>query len=405
MLRLWNPTTGRKEAFLPQTSNAVRMYVCGPTVYDLPHLGHGRSYIVFDVLRRWLEFSGNEVRHVQNFTDIEDSIYRKAKAEGIPAPAVADRYIAEYFQDLDRLGVTRAHHYPRVTEHIPEIIAIAQRLVEKGAAYVRGGNVYFRATKVPNLDGLLQTSLEEIAVDEVTYQGPKEDPLDFAIWKEPRDGEQSWESPWGPGRPGWHIECYAMSTKYLGPQLDLHGGGLDLVFPHHHSEALLCNADRGERFSRHWVHNGFMTIRGTKMSKSLGNFVTLRDILARHESEVLRYFFLATHYRKTLEFTPEALALATTEYEIIRKADLRVRTGSSSPEKDDGDPPLPESISGIFDALNDDLDTEAALRQVRKMSAAVLDGPKELSFEQRHQGIEFFRTVRRIFGLLEKTHG
>ena len=401
MLQLWNTTTGRKEALVPQAPNTVRMYVCGPTVYDLPHLGHGRSYIVFDVLRRWLEFSGNDVRHVQNFTDIEDSIYRKAKAEGLSATAVAEKYIREYFQDLDQLGVQRAHQYPRVTEHVPEIIAITQRLVEKGVAYVRGGNVYFRTTKVPNLDRLLRSSLEEIAVDELTYDGPKEDPLDFAIWKESREGERSWESPWGLGRPGWHIECYAMSTKYLGPQLDLHGGGLDLVFPHHHSEALLCNADRGERFARIWMHNGFVTAASTKMSKSLGNFVTLRELLREYSGGCLRYFLLKRHYRKTLDYTPEILARASRDYEIVRQAHRKLRGQESQGQASLARGMFDEAFAEIAQALDDDLDTESALSVLDRLSREIVDTGDGVHEGTKTEALEFYEKVRAIFGLLE----
>jgi len=307
-MRIYNTLSGRKEEFEPIAPGKVRMYVCGVTVYDHCHIGHARSAIVFDVIRRYIHYKGFEVTFIKNFTDIDDKIINRAKQEGLSWDAIARKYTGEYYKDMDALGVDRADIEPKATEHIKEMIDIIQGLVSKGYAYEIDGDVYFEVDKVAEYGKLSKREKDEMmAGARVEVNDRKKNPMDFALWKRSKEGEPSWDSPWGAGRPGWHIECTAMSIKHLGESFDIHGGGADLIFPHHENEIVQSEAFTDKPFARFWIHNGFITIDKEKMSKSLGNFFTIREILDQFDAEVIRLFLLSTHYRSPIEFSDEQL--------------------------------------------------------------------------------------------------
>lgn len=312
MIRVYNTLRKQKEEFVPREPGKVSIYVCGVTPYNYPHIGNARPFLTWDVIRRYLEYRGFEVKHVQNFTDIDDKIINVAQKEGRKWHEIADRYIEAYFKDMDALNIKRAHIYPRVSEHIAEIIDVVQTLVDKGYAYVLDGDVYYEVNKFDGYGKLSGRMLEDMkAGARVDVNDRKKNPMDFALWKAAKPGEPSWQSPWGFGRPGWHIECSAMSLKYLGRGFDFHGGGSDLIFPHHENEIAQSEACTGECFARYWLHNGFITVNEEKMSKSLGNFFLVRDVLAHFDPEVLRFFVLSTHYRSPLDFSDDKLAEAS----------------------------------------------------------------------------------------------
>ena len=321
-LRLYNTLTKEKEIFVPVEPGKAKMYVCGVTPYNHPHIGNARPFVTWDVIRRWLEFSGYDVLHVQNFTDVDDKIIAAANKAGVSWDAISGRYIDSYFEVMDKLNVRRAHVYPRVSTHIPEIINMVKTLVENNHAYVVDGDVYFKVESFDGYGKLSGRTLDDMqAGARVDVDERKIHPMDFALWKSAKLGEPAWESPWGPGRPGWHIECSAMSLKYLGETFDFHGGGSDLIFPHHENEIAQSEATTGhEPFVKYWLHNGFITVHEEKMSKSLGNFFMVQDILEHFEPETLRFFILATHYRSPLDFNDERLKEAARSLERLRVA-------------------------------------------------------------------------------------
>ncbi|RJR43362.1 MAG: cysteine--tRNA ligase [Deltaproteobacteria bacterium] len=312
-MQLYNTLSRRKEPFQPLKPGKVGLYACGVTVYDDCHLGHARSTVVFEVLVRWLRRRGLKVTWVRNFTDIDDKIIRRAQETGVPWLEVAERYIASFQEDMSALGIPPAEIEPRATGHIPEIVDLIRVLQDKGFAYQGHEDVYFRVRRFPGYGKLSGQSLDDMLVGARIEVDPhKEDPLDFVLWKGSKPGEPAWDSPWGPGRPGWHIECSAMSMRYLGETLDLHGGGQDLVFPHHENELAQSEAATGRPFSRFWLHHGLLTINQEKMSKSLGNFFTVKEVLAKFPAEVVRFFLINAHYRSPLDFSDAALAEAET---------------------------------------------------------------------------------------------
>ncbi len=320
-MKLYNTMRQRKEDFVPIRPGKVHMYACGPTVYDYFHIGNARPFIVFDVLRRFFEYIGYEVTFVQNFTDVDDKIINRSHTEGISPKEVAEKYIAEYFVDADALGVRRADVHPRVSENMPEIIDFIATLVDKGHAYNINGNVYYRVASFPEYGKLSGQSVDDLKSGaRIDINDEKESPLDFALWKRKKDGEPYWDSPWGKGRPGWHIECSAMSRKYLGDTIDIHGGGKDLVFPHHENEIAQSEGACGCTFANYWVHNGYIQIDGTKMSKSLGNFKTVRDISKHYDLEVVRLFMLMAHYRSPIDFNDKLLTAAGNALERLYTA-------------------------------------------------------------------------------------
>ena len=314
-MQLYNTLSRQKETFKPLTPEKVGLYACGVTVYDDCHLGHARSCVAFEVLVRYLERRGLTVTWVRNFTDIDDKILRRAQETGVPWKEVAERYIASFREDMNALGVPPAQIEPKATEHIPQILDLIRRLEDLGFAYGghAGGDVFFRVRRFPGYGKLSGQKVEDMESGARIEVDPnKEDPLDFVLWKASKPGEPAWDSPWGPGRPGWHIECSAMSMQYLGETFDLHGGGQDLVFPHHENELAQSEAATGKPFARYWLHHGLLTINAEKMSKSLGNFFTVKEVLARFPAEVVRFFLINCHYRSPLDFSDAALAEAET---------------------------------------------------------------------------------------------
>jgi len=368
-MRLYNTLGRSKQEFVPQRGNDVSMYVCGITAYDLCHVGHARSAVVFDVLVRYLRFKGYHVTFVRNFTDVDDKIIKRANELGLSSQEVAERNIQEFYLDMDALSVLRADVEPRCTGHIPEMIALTQGLIEKGHAYATlSGDVYFKVRSFAGYGKLSGRNIEDLQSGARVEPGEeKADPLDFALWKAAKPGEPFWDSPWGQGRPGWHLECSAMSEKYMPLPLDIHGGGQDLAFPHHENEIAQSEAATGKEFARFWVHNGFVQINSEKMSKSLGNFFTIRDILAKFMPETLRYFLLSMHYRSPLDFSFEALEEAEKGVRRIYTALSQAREAVSGTKWSKS--PLPQEMleelsgyeQGFAAALEDDLNTAGAL--------------------------------------------
>lgn len=370
-LTVYNTLTKRKEEFIPREPGRIRMYVCGPTVYGYIHVGNARTFVTFGVIRNYLDYAGYRVDMVSNITDVEDKIIAAANEEGAPAEDIARRYTQAYFEDLAALGVRRADHEPRATEYVPQMIALITTLIERGYAYPVDGDVYYEVRKFADYGKLSGRNLDELmAGARVEVDERKRDPLDFALWKAAKPGEPWWDSPWGKGRPGWHIECSAMSTTILGPELDIHGGAEDLIFPHHENEVAQSEAATGHSpFVRYWMHSGYLTIERRKMSKSLGNFFTVREVLAHYPAQVLRFLFLSTHYRQQLEFTDGALdqARAALERLVIGGTHLermiaRAESGAG------GDGPLQAledaataARQAFAEAMDDDFNTPRAL--------------------------------------------
>lgn len=326
MIKIHNTLTREKEIFKPIEENKVRMYVCGPTVYNYIHIGNARSTIAFDVIRRYFEYRGYEVNFVSNFTDVDDKIIKAAKELSITAPEVADRFIVAFEEDTAALNVKPATLHPRVINHIPDILAFIETLIEKGYAYEAHGDVYYRTRKFEHYGELSDQSIDELEVGASQRTGAeqaiKEDPLDFALWKSAKPDEISWESPWGEGRPGWHIECSVMATKHLGDTIDIHGGGQDLEFPHHENEIAQSEAKTGQRFANYWMHNGYVTIGedDAKMSKSLGNFVTVHDLVKEIDPQVLRFFMATTQYRRPIRYSEATMKDAQANLQKLRTA-------------------------------------------------------------------------------------
>jgi len=373
-LRIHNTLTGRVEPFQSIEPKSLRMYVCGITPYDVCHVGHARCYVVFDIVRRVFKANGYQVRFVQNFTDVDDKIIARAQERGIKPSELARQNIEDFFNKMDALGVERADVYPKVTEHIPDIIALIKTLVENGTAYQLRGDVYFSVKAFPSYGKLSKRPLEELQSGaRIDINKEKKDPLDFALWKESKPGEPdevSWDSPWGKGRPGWHIECSVMSMKHLGAHFDLHGGGLDLIFPHHENEIAQSEAATHKTFTNVWMHNGFVTLNREKMSKSLGNFFSLSEVFAKYHPSVVRYMLLTVHYRAPLDFSSEVLEQSRQALSGLRDAIARANRVLQKQEfgVDESDQPAPQiakeadRLTEEFqESLADDFNTPEAL--------------------------------------------
>lgn len=371
-MQIYNTLTRKKEEFVPLEPNKVSLYVCGITAYDYCHIGHARSAVVFDVLVRYLRYLGMEVTFVRNFTDIDDKIINRANRENTDFETIAQTYIDAFYEDMDRLGILRADIEPRATEHIKEMIQICEELIQKGHAYATAdGDVYFRVRSYPDYGQLSGRNIEDLMAGARVNPGEaKEDPLDFALWKSAKPEEPSWPSPWGPGRPGWHIECSAMSGRYLTLPFDIHGGGQDLSFPHHENERAQTEAATGKPFVRYWVHNGFVQINSEKMSKSLNNFVTIRDILDNYLPETLRFFLISKHYRSPLDYTTETLDEAERALKRIylAKAAAEAHVQKESWTATALPPEIVVEITALEanwdEAMADDMNTAAALGHV-----------------------------------------
>ncbi|WP_164561454.1 cysteine--tRNA ligase [Nitratidesulfovibrio vulgaris] len=371
-MQIYNSLSRRKELFTPAVPGKVNMYVCGITAYDLCHIGHARSAVVFDVLVRYLRHTGLDVTFARNFTDVDDKIIKRANEEGLTSQQVAEKYIDTFYEDMDRLNVLRADIEPKATGHILEMIALCEKLIAKGKAYATpSGDVYFRVRSFPEYGKLSGRDIDDMRSGARVAPGEeKEDPLDFALWKSAKPGEPSWTSPWGEGRPGWHIECSAMSEKHMPLPLDIHGGGQDLIFPHHENEIAQTEAALDKPFVRYWMHNGFVQVDAEKMSKSLGNFKTIRDILEGYLPEVLRFFLLTKHYRSPIDFTFDSMDEAEKSLKRIYEA-LSLARNERGRSKWSATP-LPADVTAEFDtldrafdeALEDDLNTAAALGHV-----------------------------------------
>ncbi|WP_088552733.1 cysteine--tRNA ligase [Calderihabitans maritimus] len=409
-MKVYNTLTKRKEEFIPRRPPEVTMYVCGPTTYNFIHLGNARPLVVFDTIRRYLQYKGFKLTYVQNFTDIDDKIINRAREENIDALELASRFIQEYYRDADALNVRRADIHPKVSEHIPEIIAMIERLIEKGYAYVVEGNVYFSVRKFPDYGKLSGRSVEELMSGvRIEVDARKKDPLDFALWKAARPGEPAWDSPWGKGRPGWHIECSAMSLKYLGNGFDIHGGGNDLIFPHHENEIAQSEAYTGEvPFVRYWLHNGFITVNQEKMSKSSGNFFLVREVLEKYNPDVVRFYLLSTHYRSPLDFDEEKLNASKKGLERIKSCLSHIDeilgkqpgTSSTAPEVEQGSRKLLEFLSTtrtkFEQAMDDDFNTALAIAALFELCREVNSYINHPEFEITSQTQEVLRQTKEI---------
>ena len=357
-MKVFNTLSGQKEEFLPPGSR-VRMYVCGITPYSDSHIGHAMCYIIFDVIHRYLQFKGYRVKYVQNITDVDDKLIDRAHRLGVSTSELAERFTRDFFEDMDALNINRADVYPRATEEIPQIIKVVKGLIAKGYAYPAGGSVYFRVRNVPDYGKLSHRNLEAmIARGNATFSRDKEHPLDFALWKAAKPDEPWWDSPWGKGRPGWHIECSAMALKYLGDTIDIHGGGKDLIFPHHENEIAQSESFTGLKpFARYWLHNGMLQFNTEKMSKSQGNLITIKEMLARYRADTIRIFVLNSHYRSPLSYSEEALEAAEGGADRLAQAANTVSSG----ERDDIGVDVEHYRSQFIRAMDDDFNTARGL--------------------------------------------
>ncbi|HHX20179.1 MAG TPA: cysteine--tRNA ligase [Clostridiales bacterium] len=410
-MKVYNSMTRTKEELVPLKPGKVGIYACGPTVYDYFHIGNARMFITFDLLRRYLEHRGYEVTYVQNFTDVDDKMIARAQAEGITVAELAEQYIAAYFEDAQALGIRPATVHPRATEHIEKIIELIQELENKGLAYPVDGDMYYDTTAFPDYGRLSGQNLDDLdAGARVDVDEGKRHPADFALWKAEKPGEPAWDSPWGRGRPGWHIECSAMSMTYLGETFDIHCGGQDLMFPHHENEIAQSEGATGQPFVRYWMHNGFLNIDNRKMSKSLGNFFTVRDILKEYEAEDIRMFMLSAHYRSPLNFSREMMAQARAG--LMRLYTARDRLDFLLAHAHDGEPSAEEqeliaraeaALPSFYEAMDDDLNTAGALGVMFEL---VYDINTVLAETSSRRAVEAARTallaMADVLGLLVK---
>ena len=404
-MKLYNTLSKQKEEFVPLEEGKVRMYVCGPTVYNFIHIGNARPMIVFDTVRRYFEYKGYDVNYVSNFTDVDDKIIKKAIEEGVTADEISKRYIAECKKDMEGMNIKPATKHPLATEEICGMVDMIQTLIDKGYAYEKNGTVYYRTRKFQDYGKLSHKNLDDLRSGErsllVTGEDEKEDPLDFVLWKPKKEGEPFWESPWSEGRPGWHIECSEMSKKYLGEQIDIHAGGEDLVFPHHENEIAQSEAANGKEFAKYWMHNAFLNIDNKKMSKSLGNFRTVREISEQYDLQVLRFFMLSAHYRSPLNFSADLMEASKNGLErIVNAAEnlkykrKNAKTEAMTEEEKSAYAQTEEFVKEFEDAMDDDFNTADAV-------AAVFDLVKYLISEYQY----FRGKLRGISGRPSETSG
>lgn len=414
-IQVYNTLKGEKEPFVTKEPGKVGMYCCGPTTYNFIHLGNARPLVVFDTIRRYLTYKKYEVTYIQNFTDVDDKIINRAREEKVDPQALANRFIQAYFEDADALNVLRATVHPTVSGHMEEIVTFVQALVDKGAAYVLDGDVYFDVDAHENYGKLSKRKLEDLLDGaRVGVDQRKKNPGDFALWKKAKEGEPSWASPWGPGRPGWHIECSAMSHKYLGETFDIHGGGSDLVFPHHENEIAQSEGRFGKPMAKYWIHNGFITVNQEKMSKSLGNFFMLRDILAKYPGQVVRFYLLSVHYRSPLDFDNEKLDVAAKGLERLQTAARLAQEALAKAPVAQGDAGRIESFAqeiqaqkvAFEEAMDDDFNTALAFaalfdmaRILNQLVSVWSEAGDEAGSGALEEALELFLALGDILGL------
>lgn len=413
-IRVYNTLTRQKEPFEPIAPGRVRMYVCGPTVYDSCHIGHARSIVVFDVIYRYLMLRGYEVVYVRNFTDVDDKIIKRAKELGMATVELAEKYIDEFHSDMDALNVKRPDYEPKATEHIHRIIEVVNRLIERGYAYESGGNVFFAVEKFASYGKLSGRKLSEMeAGARVEIDKQKRNPMDFVLWKASKPHEPAWDSPWGKGRPGWHIECSAMSADYLGESFDIHGGGKDLIFPHHENEIAQSEAAFGQSFVKYWIHNGFVNINHEKMSKSLGNFLMIKDILKTYHPEAIRLFLLSNHYRSPVDFTDQAIKEASSALDKIYTLLERIESAFGGLPAA-ADPGAEAEFKGtdlwqsFCNAMDDDFNTAQGMGvlfdAVRQANRMLDDSPEDRAAQEKiHAICQDMRNIGNVLGLLSET--
>ena len=413
-MKIYNTMTKQKEEFKPLEDGKVKMYVCGPTVYNFFHIGNGRTFIVFDTIRRYLEYRGYEVTFVQNFTDIDDKMIKRANEEHISVKEVGDKYIAEYYKDADGLNIERATVNPRATEYIQDIIEFVSELITKGYAYESNGDVYFSTKKFKGYGKLSGQNLEELQVgasNRVSLDEKKQDPMDFAIWKAQKPGEPAWESPWGMGRPGWHIECSCMAKKLLGESIDIHAGGMDLAFPHHENEIAQSEALTGKPFANYWMHSAYINVNNQKMSKSLNNFATARDVLKEYSADVIRFFMLSAHYRVQINFSKELLDSAKASvdrlYNSINNLENlldEVKNEKMTEEEKKYYDSLDEYRQKYIQKMDDDFNTADAITVLFELTKSAntninIDSSKELI----QKVLDFIRELGKPLGMLQES--
>lgn len=411
-MKVYNSLTGRKEEFIPLEEGKVKMYVCGPTVYNFFHIGNARPFVVFDTLRRYFIWRGYEVKYVQNFTDVDDKIINRAREEGITAPEVSEKYIKEYFEDAKALNVLPADVHPKVSEHIDDIINFVQTLIDKGYAYEADGDVYYSPRKFDGYGKLSGQNIDDLESGaRITIGEVKHDPLDFALWKAQKEPDEiAWKSPWGMGRPGWHIECSTMARKHLGPTIDIHGGGQDLKFPHHENEIAQSEACNGVPFAKYWMHNGYITIDGVKMSKSLNNFFTVRDIRKLYSGDVIRFFLLSGHYRSPINFSDvlmeqakQGLNRIVTCVETLEHLEKNGTDDFS--EEDKAELKGLDKYRDMFiEAMDDDLNTADAISAIFEMvsdiNVYVRNGASKIFAKE---GIAHIKELTDVLGVMQHT--
>ncbi len=409
-MKIYNTLTRQKQEFVPITENEVKMYACGPTVYNYIHIGNARPLVIFDTLRRYMEYRGMKVTFVQNFTDVDDKMINRAKEENTTVKELGERFIAEYFDDAKALGVRAATIHPKATENIDAIIDVIKKLEENGYAYCVDGDVYFAAKKFAGYGKLSKQPLEDLEAGARIEVGEKKrDPMDFALWKKQKEeSEPAWESPWGMGRPGWHIECSAMVNRYLGEMIDIHAGGQDLIFPHHENEIAQSECANGKPFSHYWMHNGYINIDNRKMSKSLGNFFTVRDVRKKFDGEVIRYFMLAAHYRSPVNFSDELMEQAKSAVERVYTCiDNLEFMLESAEDKQLTETELSEKLDGFkakfIEAMDDDLNTAGATAAIFDIVYAAnteLTGANSKAIIEKTLGL--IRELGGVLGLFQK---
>ncbi len=407
-LRVYNTLTRDKTEFETLEPGKVRMYVCGPTVYDSAHVGHAMSALVFDIVRRYLTYKGYEVHHVMNFTDVDDKIIARANQLGVDPAELAEKYIGEFRKNLADLNILPATENPRATNEIDRIIEMVNRLLESDAAYVADGDVYFRVEKDPDYGKLSGRKLAEMnAGARIRVDDRKENPMDFAIWKSAKPGEPAWDSPWGKGRPGWHIECSAMNLHHLGPQIDIHGGGNDLIFPHHENEIAQTEALTGKPFARYWMHNGMLQLKGVAMSKSLGNMVTINDFLKEHPADVMRLIVLSSNYRSPLTFNDEVIEANERALDRLLSAlkpALPNASGASEEVLENLDEQLEATQKGFIDSMDDDFNSAGALGNLFDLVRAINQARAEnATDEQLAPAQDVFKELTGVLGLQMKS--